>query len=106
IGEGLAAPRADAVQDGDAAKFLQDEHARDARHGDAAENDDDEADQTQIVLSPIEVAADLVLIRSVRSRACELPSKIRAECLDQLVDALVRHLDQKLAAGAASHAEQ
>ena len=42
-GEDLRRARADALQDGDAADLLQDEHARHARHGDAAENHDDQA---------------------------------------------------------------
>ena len=58
-GDDLAAARAEAFQHGDAAHLLQDEDARDARHRDAAEDDDDQADQAQVVLGAIEVAADL-----------------------------------------------
>ena len=67
-----AASRADAFQDGDAAHLLQDEHARDARHRDAAENHDDQADQAQVVLGAIEVPADLILGRPVRPGVDEL----------------------------------
>ena len=47
--------------------FCCDEDARDARHADAAENDDDEADEAQVVLGALEVLADLVVGRPVRA---------------------------------------
>ena len=46
----LARRRAHALEDRDAADLLADEHARDAPHADAAEHEDDEADQAQVVL--------------------------------------------------------
>ena len=55
--------RPEAFEHGDAADLLQDEHARDARYRDAAEDDDHQADEAQVVLRPIEVAADLVVGR-------------------------------------------
>ncbi len=71
-GDDLAAARAEALQDGDAADLLQDEDARDARHRDAAEDHDDQADQAQVVLGAIEIAADLILGRAERPRVDEL----------------------------------
>ena len=59
--EHLPGRRADALQDRDAADLLPHEHARDAPHADAAEHHDDEADQAQIVLGPLQVFADLIL---------------------------------------------
>ncbi len=70
---------AEALQDRDAADLLPDEHARDARHADAAEDDDDQADQAQVVLRPGQVLAHLVLgplDTSARSRT--VPAARRA----------------------------
>jgi hypothetical protein len=60
-GQHLAGRRAQA-QDRDAADLLADEHPRDAPHADAAEDDDDEADQAEIVPGALEILADLVLV--------------------------------------------
>ena len=49
-GEHLPRRRADALQDRDALDLLPHEHARDAPHADAAEHEDHEADQAQVVL--------------------------------------------------------
>ncbi len=75
----LPAARADALQHGDAAHLLEHEDARDARHRDAAENHDDQADQAQIVLGAIEVPADLVVGRPVRSGVDELVREVGAQ---------------------------
>ncbi len=73
--------RADALQHRDAADLLEDEHARHARHRDAAEDDDHQADQAQIVLRPVEVSADLVVGRAERARVDELVLEVvRAAC--------------------------
>ena len=53
--------RSQALQDGGAAKSLLHEDPRDAPDTDAAENDDDESDQAEVVLGPREVALDPVL---------------------------------------------
>ena len=71
------AARADALQHGDAADLLEDEDARDARHGDAAEDDDDQADHAEVVLGAIEVLADLVVGRAERARVDELVLEVR-----------------------------
>ena len=59
--QNLAARAADTFHDRDALDLLPHEHARHARHGDAAEHDDDEADEAQIVFGALEVFADLLL---------------------------------------------
>ena len=88
----LPAARADALQHGDAADLLQDEHAGHARHGDAAEDHDDQADQAQVVLRAIEVAADLIVGRAIRPRVDEVVLEVlRAACGRAIVDALVGH---------------
>ena len=48
-GQQLRRPPADALQDRDAPDLLLHEHARDARHADAAENHDHQADEAQVV---------------------------------------------------------
>ncbi len=58
---------AEALEDGDAAHLLPDEDPRHAPDADAAEHDDDEADQAEVVLGPLEVLADLILGGSVRA---------------------------------------
>ena len=102
----LAAARAEALEHGDAADLLQDEHARDARHRDAAEDHDDQADEAQVVLRAIEIAADLILGRPERSRVDEVVLEVLAQRLDQRLDALLGHLHQHRAARAAAEAEQ
>ena len=82
-GDDLHGSRADALEHGDAADLLQDEHARDARDGDAAEDDDDQPDQAQVVLGAIEVPADLVVVRPVRAGVDELVLEVRAQRHDQ-----------------------
>src|SRR5207245_205554 len=75
----LPAVGADALEDGDAAHLLQNEHARDAGHRDAAENDDDQADEAQVVFRAVEVATDLILGRAVRPRVDEVVLEIVAQ---------------------------
>ena len=72
----FAAAGAQALQDGDAANLLKNEDAGDARDGDAAEDDDDQADEAQVVLGAIEVAADLILVRAVRPHVGELVAQL------------------------------
>ena len=105
-GDDLRVARADALEHRDAANFLQDEHPRDARHRDAAENHDDQADQAEIVLRPIEVPADLIFSRAVRSRGDEFVAQFAAQRRDQRIHVLVGHLHVQAAIGAAAKAEQ
>ncbi len=102
----LPTARAKALQDRDATYLLQDEHTRHARDRDPAENDDDQADQAQVVLGAIEVAPDLVLGRSERSGVDEVVLEVLAQRLDQRIDPGLGHLDQHGAAGAAAEPEQ
>ena len=102
----LAAASADAFQDGDAADLLEDEHARHARHRDAAEDDDDQPDEAEIVLGAIEVPSDLIFGGAVRPGVDELFLEVFPQREDQRLDALLGHLDQDHAARAAAEPEQ
>ena len=74
----LAAAGANAFQDRNAAHLLQDEHAGDARDRDTAEDHDDQADEAQVVLGALEVAADLIFRRAVRPNVDELVAQVAA----------------------------
>src|SRR5438876_631725 len=82
--------RADALEHRDAPDLLQNEHAGDARHRDPAEDHDDEPDEAEIVLRPIEVAPDLIFVRAVRSRVGELLTQLLAQRRHQAIDPILR----------------
>ncbi len=107
-GQQLTRPAAEALQDGDAAELLLHEHARDARHANAAEDHDDEADQTEIVFGAFEVFADIVFGRLVRADAREPLPKSRSarSSVDQPIERRIRHLDQPLVRRAAAERQQ
>ena len=60
-GQQLRRPRTDALEHGDALDLLLDEDAGHAGDANAAEDDDDQADEAQVVLRAREVLADVVL---------------------------------------------
>ena len=67
-GDDLPGAGADAFQHGDALQLLIDEYPRHAGHADAAEHDDHQPDETEIVLGALQILADLVLGRAERAR--------------------------------------
>src|SRR5688572_23045522 len=73
---------ANALEDGDALHLLLHEHARHARHADAAENHDHQADEAQIVFGAGEILADVVFRRLVGAHACEFVDEIGAQVDD------------------------
>ena len=75
----LPARAPDALHHRNALDLLPDEHARDARHGDAAEHDDDEADEAEIIFRALEVFADLLLAIPIRTHAHELRPQLGLE---------------------------
>src|SRR4029453_104383 len=89
----------------DALDLLLHEHPRDALHADAAEHDHDEADQTEVVLGPQQVLADVVLGRSVRARLHETVAEIPANLAGQAFNFALTHAKQDLVAGAAAEGE-
>ena len=87
--------------------FCMHKDARHARHGDAAENDDDEADQAEVVLCAVEVAAHFIVVSretSARSRTRSLKSLVQR--LDERLDALLGNPDQQHASGPAAEPQQ
>ena len=104
--EHLAGRRADALQDRDALDLLADEHACHAPDADAAEHEDHEADETQIVLRAQEVLADLILGRAERARVDETRAEVAAHVLDELGDPGLLHFQEDLVVGAAAERQQ
>ena len=102
----LPAPRADALQDRDAANLLEDEHTGYARHRDAAEDHDHQPDETQIILGAIEIAADLILGRSKRAGVDEFFSEVGAKIPDQRLRLFRGHFDEDDSACAAAVAQE
>jgi hypothetical protein len=102
----LRAARTDAFENGNAADFLQDEHPGDARHRDAAQDDDDEPHQAQVILGAIEIAADLVLARAVRPRVDEVLAQVTPERGHQVRDPTVRHANEHQSLGTAAKRQQ
>ena len=70
--------RAKALEDRDALDLLAHEDAGHAPHADAAEHDDHEADEAQVVLGADEVVADVVFEQRVRSRRHEVAAQLVA----------------------------
>ena len=102
----LPAACADALQHRDAAHLLQDEHAGDARHRDAAEDHDDQADEAQVVLGALEIAADLIFGRPVGPGVDELVAQLAAEGGDERLELVFRRHHVHPPVGAAAEAEQ
>ena len=86
-GEQLRRSRAEALQHRDALHLLLHEHAGDARHADAAEDHDHEADQAQVILGAGEFLADVVFGGLVGAHARELVGEVGAQIDNQLVEA-------------------
>ena len=107
-GDDLAAARAEALEHGNAANLLLDEHAHDARHGDAAEDDDDQADEAQVVLGAVEVAPDLVVARLVRAhvQVLLLISEVPPDPAGQRIHAIVGHPHEDAPPGPTAKTEQ
>ena len=98
--------RAQTLQDGNAAHLLQHEHPGDTRHRDAAENDDHQADETQVVLRPIEVSPDLIVGRAERAGVDEFFLEVAFERRDERLDPCLGQLDQQHVPAAAAEREQ
>ncbi len=94
--EHLAGRRADTLQDGDAAHLLLHEHAGHAGDANAAENQDDETDQAQIVLSARQVVSHPVLAALVGADADELVDERLVQIPVERVERRVRHPEQHL----------
>ena len=85
---------------------MLDEHARDARDGDAAQNHDDQADEAEIIFRPIEIASHFVVGRAVRARSDELVFEILRQPGHKRLDAVVRHAHEEHATRAATEAQK
>ncbi len=88
------------------ADLLHDEHPRHARHRNAAEDHDHQTDHAQVVLRPIEVAADLVVVGSVGARGDVLRAEIAAQRAHERVDLLIGHPDEQHAARPAADVQE
>ena len=105
--EDLRGGRAEALEDRDAPDLLPDEDARHAPHADAAEHDDDEADEAQVVLGANRGrrrCRPRVRVRARRRRTRSRNSS-RSRVVKRL-DAVLAHPEQPLIARAAAEAEQ
>ena len=78
-GQHLPRGRAQALQDRDAADLLPDEHARHAPDADAAEHEDHEADQTEVVLGAHQIVADLIFRVAVGIHVDEARAEVAAQ---------------------------
>ena len=97
---------AKALQDGDTAHLLLDEHPRHARDADAAEDQDDQPHQAQVVLGTCEVLADAVRILPVATRPDEpVRQRLRERRADFTHSRLGRP-QQQLVVGAAAEREE
>ena len=105
-GDDLTARGAETLQHGDAPDLLQHEDTGDARHRDAAEDDDDQADEAEVVLRPIEIPPDRIVGRTVRTRVDVVLAEVVVERLDQVVEALVGDARQHHTAGATAERQQ
>ena len=68
----LSRAAADALEDGDAPDLLLNEHARHARDADAAQNEDDQSHEAEIVLGAREVLIHPSFVLPVRADADEI----------------------------------
>ena len=102
----LAARGAGTFQHRDAVHLLQHEDARHARHGNAAQDDDDQADHAEVVLRPIEVAADFIVRRTVRAGVDELFLEVRPQSPDKWLYLWIGHPDLEDVAGAAPKGQE
>src|SRR5262249_16540682 len=98
--------RTETLQYGNCANLLQHEHPRDARDGDAAENDNDEADKAQVVLRPIEIAANRIVGRSIGTRVDVVVAEVLVERGHHVVERVVRPARQNDAACTAAKYQQ
>ena len=105
-GHHLPGSSTEAFQHRDALQLLVDEHARDARHADAAEHDDDQSDQAEVVLGALQVLADFVLGRPVRAGGHEGVPEIGSQSRHEGFDAPLIDLQHHLVARAAAEREQ
>ncbi len=105
-GEHLSRAAPDALENGDAPHLLLDEHARDARHADAAENQHDQADEAQVVLGPRQVLTHLVLGAAIPAHVNELVGKRLPQLEDDLLRNRLGHAQQLLVRRAAAKPEQ
>ena len=105
-GKNLPARPADAFHDGDALDLLPHEHTRHARHGDAAEHDDHETDEAEIVFRALEVLADLFLAIPIRPHADELRPQLCLQFARQRVDLRFGNPQQHLTHHTAAERQQ
>ncbi len=105
-GDDLTAARADALQHGDAAELLKDEDPRHARHGDAAEDHDHQADHAQVVLGSIEVLADRIVRGPERARRDEFVLELLPQAAHQRLDAVLRGTHEDHPANLAAEPDQ
>ena len=96
----------EALQDGGAAEPLLHEYPGHAPDADAAQDDDDEADEAEIVLRPREVALDAVLRPPVGADADKRLPQVFPQGPHERLDGLFRHPQQKLPVRAAREPEQ
>ena len=104
--ENLTARATDALHDRDALDLLPHEHARHARHRDAAEHDNHETDQAEIIFGALEVFADLFLTISKGAHTYELRPQLGLQIVCERVDLSIGNAQQHLARDAAAERDQ
>ncbi len=104
--ENSPAGAAHALHHGDAFDLLADEHAGDARYGDASQDHNHQPDEAQIVLRATEVFTDLFLPVLIRPHAHELRPQRSVQTPGQRVHRRIRQSQKHLAHHAAAKAQQ
>ena len=102
----MTAAGAHALQDRDALDLLFDEDARDARDADAAEDDDNEPDETQVVLRSGQLLAEIVLGAPERPDIDESVAKRVAQRPPERLDTRLVNAEHHLVVGAAAERQQ
>ena len=105
-GDNLAVASAHTFQDGDALDFLKHEHPDDARHCNAAEDDNHQADKAEVILRAIEIAAHLIVVRTIRPHVDEVVAEIAPQRPKQRLDSFVGNLRHDGASRPAAEAKQ
>jgi hypothetical protein len=102
----LTTSGAQALEDGDAADLLLHEDSGDARDADAAQDDHDQADETQVVLGAGEVLAEVALGRLVRAHAHERVLQVFAQSGEQSAKPCIGDPHELLVGDAAAEGEE
>ena len=97
---------ADAFEDRDALQLLLDEHARDARDTDAAEHEDHQAHEAQVVLGAREIFPEIVLGAAKRAHGDESVLERVLQALAERFHARLVHLEHHLVVRAAAEPEK